>query len=123
MPYNIDFAVATSNQIEATLCKQLESIRLSRNITQVQLAEEAGVSPRTIGRLEKGHGVSLDTFIRVLRALGIQQNLAVLLPDPSVRPVERVGAAGVERRRARPSQRNTGRSTAWVWGDGKADDE
>jgi transcriptional regulator with XRE-family HTH domain len=123
MTYKIDFAVATSNQIEATLCKQLESIRLSRNITQVQLAEEAGVSPRTIGRLEKGHGVSLDTFIRVLRALGIQQNLAVLLPDPSVRPVERVGASGVERRRARPSQRSTGRSTAWVWGDGKADDE
>lgn len=123
MPYKLDFAVATSNQIEVALCKQLESIRLSRNITQVQLAEEAGVSPRTIGRLEKGHGVSLDTFIRVLRALGIQQNLAVLLPDPSVRPVERVGAAGVERRRARPSQRSTERSTAWAWGDGKAGDE
>jgi len=123
MPYKLDSAVATSNQIEAALCKQLESLRLSRNITQVQLAEEAGVSPRTIGRLEKGHGVSLDTFIRVLRALGVQQNLAVLLPDPSVRPVERMGATGVERRRARPSQRSTERSTAWAWGDGKADDE
>ncbi|MCX6101029.1 MAG: helix-turn-helix transcriptional regulator, partial [Candidatus Bipolaricaulota bacterium] len=69
MSYQLDFAVATSNQIEAALCRQLESIRLSRNMTQVQLAEEAGVAPRTIGRLEKGQGVSLDTFIRVLRAL------------------------------------------------------
>jgi len=75
MSYNIDFSVATSEQIEAALCKRLESIRLSRNITQAQLAEEAGVSPRTIGRLEKGQGVSVDTFIRVMMALGIQQSL------------------------------------------------
>ncbi|MBD3235945.1 MAG: helix-turn-helix domain-containing protein, partial [Candidatus Eisenbacteria bacterium] len=54
MTYEIDFSTATSEQIEAALCKRLESIRLSRNTTQQQLAEEAGVSPRTIGRLEKG---------------------------------------------------------------------
>ena len=71
MSYKIDFSVATSHQIEATLCKRLESIRLSRNITQTQLAEEAGVSPRTIGRLEKGQGVSMDTFIRIMMALSI----------------------------------------------------
>lgn len=60
MSYNIDFTTATSDQIEAALGKRLESIRLSRNIAQQQLAEEAGVSTRTIRRLEKGQGVSLD---------------------------------------------------------------
>ena len=50
MSYNIEFSVATSDQIESALCKRLESIRLSRNITQAQLAEEAGVSPRTIDK-------------------------------------------------------------------------
>ncbi|MBU3948574.1 MAG: helix-turn-helix domain-containing protein [Proteobacteria bacterium] len=122
MSYNIDFALATSNQIEAALCKRLESIRLSRNITQAQLAEEAGVSLRTIGRLEKGQGVSMDTFIRILMALSIQQNLEALLPDPSVRPIERVGMSAGERQRARPAKA-IDELSSWSWGDGKDDDE
>ncbi len=122
MSYIIDFSVATSDQIEAALCKRLENIRLSRNMTQIQLAAEAGVSTRTIGRLEKGQGVSVDTFIRVLTALGIQQNLEVLLPDPTVRPVERIDIGGSERKRARPAPSGNN-SAIWSWGDGGGDDE
>ena len=122
MLYNLEFSVATSDQIEATLCKRLESIRLSRNITQEQLAEEAGVSTRTIGRLEKGQGVSMDTFIRVMMALNIQQNLEALMPDPNVRPIERVGMGAGERKRARPTKYSDERPT-WSWGDGEDDDE
>jgi len=122
MAYKIDFTVAPSEQIEAALCNRLESIRLSRNMTQAQLAKEAGVSQRTVRRLEKGEGVSVDTFIRVLIALGIQQNLEALLPDPTVRPVERVDIGGAERRRARPTPSRSVQ-TAWSWGDGEDDDE
>ncbi len=122
MSYNIEFSIATSAQIEVTLCKRLESIRLSRNITQAQLAEEAGVSPRTIGRLEKGQGVSMDTFIRIMIALNIQQNLEALLPDPTVRPIERVGMGAGERKRARPTK-SIDELPAWSWGNGEDDDE
>ena len=122
MSYIIDFFLATSDQIEAALCKRLENIRLSRNMTQVQLAKEAGVSPRTIGRFEKGQGVSFDTFIRVLTALGIQQNLEALLPDPAVRPIERIDIGGVERKRARPSV-TSDKQPIWAWGDGEDNDE
>jgi putative transcriptional regulator len=120
MAYTIDFSIATSDQIETALCKRLETIRLSRNTTQEQLAEEAGVSPRTIGRLEKGQGVSLDTFIRVLMALRIQHNLEALLPDPAVRPIERVGIGTGERKRARPAPVGHERPV-WSWGDGEDD--
>jgi len=122
MSYNIAFSIATSDQIEAALCKRLESIRLSRNITQAQLAEEAGVSPRTIGRLEKGQGVSMDTFIRIMMALNIQQNLEALLPDPSVRPIERIGMGAAERKRARPTK-SIDELPTWSWGNGEDDDE
>jgi len=116
MSYTIDFKFASSEQIERALCRRLEGIRLARNITQQQLAREAGVSTRTIGRMAKGLGVSVDTFIRVLTALGLQGNLEALLPDPSVRPIERIGKGGGERKRAR---RGSGkeRGTAWRWGD------
>ena len=122
MSYTIDFSVATSEQIEAALCRRLASIRLSRNITQAQLAEEAGVSPRTIGRLETGQGVSLDTFIRTMMALRIHQSLEALLPDPSVRPIERVSLRARERKRARPTGNRDERPT-WSWGDDEPDYE
>jgi transcriptional regulator with XRE-family HTH domain len=122
MAYPIDLSLATSSQIEAALCKRVESIRLSRNMTQKQLAEEAGVSVRTVGRLESGQGVSLDTFIRVLTALRIQQSLGSLLPDPTVRPIERVGTGTGERKRARP-HRMSDEPPTWSWGDGEGDHE
>ena len=120
MSYKIDFSIATSNQIETALCKRLENIRLSRNMTQAHLAQETGLSQRTIGRLEKGQGVSLDTFIRVMTALRIQHNLEALLPDPSVRPIERIGMGARERKRARPAK-STAKTTTWSWGDGEDD--
>ena len=112
MSYKIDFSVASGKQIEIALCSRLEKIRLSRNITQSQLAGEAGVSVKTIYRMEKGEGISLDTFIRILTALGIQQNLEILLPDTSVRPIDRIKNENNDRKRARPRQ-STKSSKKW----------
>jgi putative transcriptional regulator len=120
--YRIDFSIANSEQIEAALCQQLEKIRLMRNITQAQLAAEAGVSLPTISRLVKGKGVSLDTFIRVMIAFGIQHSLAALLPDPSVRPADRARNQGRERQRARP-KKGSGELATWTWGDEKEEDQ
>ena len=85
------------------------------------MAAESGISVRTVRNLEKGKGVSLNTFIRVLIALGIQQNFEILLPDPTVRPVERLKKGGVERKRA-SSQTKT-EPTSWIWGDDDDNDE
>lgn len=118
MASNMDYSTTSSKQIESVLCNQVERIRLARNITQKQLAKEAGVSLRTIGRLKRGEGISLDTFIRVLTALNIQHHLATLLPDPTIRPVERISGPKKERKRARPKP-SAPKTRAWSWGDGK----
>jgi transcriptional regulator with XRE-family HTH domain len=116
MAYKIDFSMASSEQIEAALCERLAHIRLTKNLTQAQLAKEAGIALKTIGRMEQGLGISLDTFIRVLAALGIEDHLNALLPDPTIRPVERVQTGGVERKRARPKQ-TADENKPWAWGD------
>lgn len=116
----IDFSIATSEQIEKFLYGQLKRIRLSRNFTQTQLAQKSGVAFRTVKRLEGGQSVSLNTFIRVMMALDLEQNLETLLPDPAIRPIERVNTGGSERKRARPIQSDTDNST-WVWGDESGD--
>ena len=116
MQNKIDYSIATSEQIEAFLYLQLKNVRLSMNMTQVQLAEESGVSAGTIHRMEDGKTVSLNTFIRILIAFKLQNNLQSLLPDSTIRPIERVKISQSERKRARPLPDKKKR-TPWTWGD------
>ncbi len=114
--HKLDFATAPSETIESALSRRIEEIRLSRNIPQRRLAYEAGVSRSTITRLaQDGKGVSLDSFIRVMQALGLSHHLESLLPDPSIRPVERIRFAGSQRRRAREKSKTGG--SVWSWDD------
>lgn len=107
----------TVNNLEAQLGERLARLRLSRNLTRDQLAKEAGASKRTLARLEAGQGVSLDSFIRVLLALNLESNILAMLPDPAVRPAERVRLKGRERQRARPVKPEIKPASEWVWGD------
>jgi transcriptional regulator with XRE-family HTH domain len=116
MTQNQDFSTYSSQAILEALFDRLEEIRLSRNISQADLAAEAGVSRSTITRLARGENISVDSFVRILQALGLTDNLAALLPDPRIRPVERVRLAGSERIRA-SSRRKP--ATNWTWDDGK----
>jgi transcriptional regulator with XRE-family HTH domain len=54
------------------LSDDISAWRRLRGLTQVQLADRAGVSRDTLTRLERGEGgVSVENLLRVLRALGI----------------------------------------------------
>lgn len=58
------------------LADDLVTWRKLRGLTQAQLADRAGVSRDTIVRLERGDGgVGIETLLRVLRALGILDNV------------------------------------------------
>jgi transcriptional regulator with XRE-family HTH domain len=116
MEYRVDYSIASSEQIVEALGQQVQQIRLSRNMTQAQIAQEAGISVRTVRNFEHGESTSLLTFVRLLSALGIQGNLSLLLPDPTVRPVDRIEAEEKRRQRARPTAKPPGGS-GWSWGD------
>lgn len=95
---------------------RLAKVRLSRNLTQAWLAQEAGVSLPSIKRLEAGRNSSLDTLLRVLRALSLGDRILDILPNPAVRPVERIRHEGHERRRAR-TPTDAPKATDWAWGE------
>ncbi|HZZ31008.1 MAG TPA: helix-turn-helix transcriptional regulator [Phenylobacterium sp.] len=116
MTSSIDFHIATSEQIERDLGARLEALRLSRNLTQQTLASDAGISVSTLKRLERGDTTTLNSFIRVIIALRLQDHMASLLPDPGLRPVERVARKGRERRRARPVA-PVNPPEPWSWGE------
>ena len=119
MTHKIDFSTASSEAIIDALGKRLDEIRLSRNIAQTELAQEAGVSRSTLTRLAEGKPVSLDSFVRVMQALRLTDHLAALLPDPSVRPVDRVRLDGAERQRASGKR---AAASEWTWGDDTEED-
>jgi len=115
MPHKIDFSIASSDAVAVSLGERLEQIRLSRNISQQDLAAEAGVSRSTIARLGvPGKGISLDSFICILQALKLTDRLEELLPDPSSPPPESARSGVGERRRA---SRRGPRKNPWSWAD------
>ena len=90
--------------------------RLHRNLTQAQLAREAGVSRSTLVRLEAGESAQLSNLIRVLRALEFVEGFEGLIPPLTPGPLEQLRSNEKRRRRAtgQAPERPAG---AWTWAD------
>ena len=95
---------------------RLSRYRLNRNLTQDLLAKEAGVSKRTLIRIEGGQSVSIDNLIRVLRAQNLLGNLDALVPAPPASPIQQAKLHGKRRRRASKSSKPSD-PEPWSWGD------
>jgi transcriptional regulator with XRE-family HTH domain len=99
---------------------RLAQTRLERNISQSRLASEAGVAKTTVERLERGGGIQLESFIRILRALGLLERLDVVLSEPLPSPIERLKLQGRQRQRARDARGETPApedAGPWRWAD------
>lgn len=112
----------TDEAVLGELGGRLARMRLQRNLTQLQLAEEAGVNRKAVVRLEGGEPVQLLTLVRVLRALEHLDALDALVPPPQASPIELLELRGRSRRRARPRSRGPDRPAdeagePWRWGD------
>ncbi|MEX0973546.1 MAG: helix-turn-helix transcriptional regulator [Solirubrobacterales bacterium] len=76
--------------------------RRLRGLTQVQLADRAGVSRDTLTRLERGDGgVSTENLLRLLRGLGVVENLLKAV-DPFESDIGRLRASEQLPKRVRP---------------------
>ena len=73
-------------------------------------------APRLI-RLENGESSQVTNLIRVVRALGLLDNLDAFIPPPLPSPIEQLRSRAKERRRASPSKKNDPPATKWTWGD------
>ena len=75
---NIYFGFASSNEICQEIGNRLRVCRIDQNLQQSELAKMAGVSKLTIINLEHKGTVTLISFIRVVRALGLIEELSSL---------------------------------------------
>ena len=110
----------TEDPALAEFGRRLVHRRLERNLTQAQLSREAGVSKRTIERIESGGSTQLSTLIRILRALELLDRFEKLIPAPPPSPLEQLASEEPNRQRASGSRTKTdGSRTLWQWGDEK----
>ncbi len=98
------------------LGERLARTRLQRNLTQAELATEAGVSKRTVERIEDGGVSQLANLVRVCRALDLMAGLDALIPEPMPSPVAQLKLRGKERKRA-SSAKPHAPPGKWQWGE------
>jgi transcriptional regulator with XRE-family HTH domain len=115
----------TDTAVLRELGSRLRRARLERNLSQSQLAEEAGVGRVTVQRIEEGESASMTKLIRVLRTLGLLEDLDQLVPEPRPSPIEQLRRQGRQRQRARAPRAASEDAEApspWRWGDELADE-
>ena len=100
---------ATITDIQADLGRRVRQLRLSRNMDQRTAAEKAGISLRALSKLENGHGSTLETFLRTLRALDYVKGIELLAPEPAISPLALLSKSKPPQRvrRARNRERGT----------------
>ena len=91
----------TDDVILRELGDRITQVRLAKNLTQAQLAIQAGISKRTVERLESGElATQMSAFIRVCRVLDLIEHFENLVPEPTPSPIAQLKTRGRIRRRA-----------------------
>ena len=103
----------------AELGGRIARLRVDRGYTQAMLAEQAGISKRTLERLEAGASCQLTSLIRVLRELGVIGGLEQLLPAARPGPMALLRGKGKLPQRVRPTRaaQASEPDPEWQWGD------
>lgn len=95
--------------------ERLKLYRVNAGMTQQDLEDKCGVSVRSISRLEQGTSVQLDSFLKILAALNLDENIDLLIPDQTKRPSFYLDD---NKPKQRVRKKNTNKD-AFVWGDEK----
>jgi transcriptional regulator with XRE-family HTH domain len=107
----------TDDAVLEELGRRLERRRLDLQLTQAKLAKQAGVSKRTVERMEAGAAAQTLSLIRILRVLELLQGLDRLIPEAGPRPMDLLKLKGKERKRASSSRAADKPGEVWSWGD------
>lgn len=94
----------------AELGQRLARVRKQHGLSQVRLAEQAGIGVATLRRIEGGQDSQLETWIKLLKSLGMASALDTLLPETFESPMQEALA---ERKSGKPKRVDR----AIQWGD------
>lgn len=70
------------------LAENLRARRLEKKLSTKSLAEMSGVPSSTIQRFELKHAISLESYVRLAKALGYSEEIMQLLAEPKYDTME-----------------------------------
>ena len=82
-----DMSFRSIPELQTLLGEQLQQLRISKNLNQIETAEKAGLSEKALRNLEAGHGSTVESLLRVLKALDSLEGLRLIAPRPSISPL------------------------------------
>lgn len=102
----------TAEEVQTEVARRLTQNRLNRGWTQAELATRAGVSKRSVERLESGKdNPRMAVFLAVVQTLGLIDRLDALLPEVVQTPLDILNGK-------KPPQRiRHGKRPVVKWGD------
>ena len=122
-------SILSDDALLQELAQRLVQQRVANKLTQAQLAKQAGISKRTLERVEAGLSTQLVTFIRILRVLGLVDRLEQLVPLPDMSPMalleeSQTSSAAGNKAKTRQRVRHSSRKPSgvnepgrgWSWG-------
>mgnify|MGYP001657528696 FL=1 len=87
---NLLFNPKTPNEIAKELVERIKQHRKKLKISQAQLATKSGVSLGSIKRFESKYEISLNSFIKILIALNLEQDLENLFTQKNYNSIDEV---------------------------------
>jgi transcriptional regulator with XRE-family HTH domain len=107
----------TDGAILAELGERMARRRLDLQLTQADLAEQAGVAKRTVERMEAGASAQMSSMIRILRVLDLLPGLDRMIPEAQPGPMDLLKRKGKVRQRASKRGRTEPPDKPWSWGN------
>ena len=99
------------------LGRRVTQIRIDLDLSQAELAKQAGIGKRTLERLESGETTQTRTLFRIFRELGLLGKMEVLLPEPTARPSHMIKDTDALPRRVPRKKTDKASTKEWRWGD------
>ena len=112
-----EFKEMGDNAVLEEIGRRLGQRRIALGLTQAKLALEAGVSKRTIERIESGAVTQTRNLIRILRVLGLLPGFDHLVPEAGPSPMDLLKLKGKARKRAASKRSANPSDDEWSWGD------
>jgi transcriptional regulator with XRE-family HTH domain len=107
----------TDDAILAELGERMARRRIDLQLTQADVAEQAGIAKRTVERIEAGASAQMSSIIRILRVLELLPDLDTIIPEVAARPMDLLLRKGKVRQRATSRNRADRPEQPWSWDD------
>ena len=109
----MNISTTSPRAIAIDIGQRFKTARLNANLTQLALAEKAGISVKAIKNTEKG-STTLESAISILIALELTEQLNNFISPQKISPIQLAKLKGKERQRASNNREKTHQEgTTW----------